>query len=182
LPYYEIVSYDDQGIYLTASCPAGCPSDSLKLWRLNFSTGDIVKISDSRCWGWVIRDQIAWGITNTGYNQPAQLLRLDLTSGQQTIWLTAIGVVLLGLDGQGRPLLQSNDSGGSALIRVNAPQQTEKLFSDPYNGQFSVAVEDNSRTWLGSGQGIYLYSTASGLSKVSDIVAIPLGPLVETTR
>jgi hypothetical protein len=180
LPYYEIVSYDDQGIYLTAGCPSGCPPDSDKLWRLNFSAGVVVKISDSRC-GWTIRDHLAWGLSDADYNQPSPLLRLDLTSGQQSIWLTATGVVLIGLDGEGRPLLISNDSAGSALIRVTAPQQTEKLFSGPYNGQFSAVVVDGSRTWFGSSYGIYLYRTASGVSKVSDIGAIPLGPLRETT-
>ncbi len=182
LPEYEIVSYDDQGIYLTAGCPSGCPPDSNKLWRLNFSTGLVVKISDSRCGGWTIRDHVAWGSCSADYNQPTQLLRLDLTSGQQSIWLTATGVVLLGLDGEGRPLLISNDSAGSALIRVTAPQQTEQLFSGPYNGQFSAAVVDGSRTWLGSSYRIYQYSTASGVNKVSDIGAIPLGPLRETTH
>jgi hypothetical protein len=177
LPDYEIVNYDDQGIYLTAGCPSGCPPDSDKLWRLNFSTGAVVKISDSRYFGWTIRDHVAWGLSIADYNQPTQLLRLDLTSGHQSIWLTATGVVLIGLDGEGRPLLISNDSGGSALIRVTAPQQTEQLFSGPYNGQFSAAVVDGSRTWLGSSYGIYLYSPTSGVSKVSDIGAIPLGPL-----
>jgi hypothetical protein len=181
LPYYEIVSYDDQGIYLTAGCPSGCPPDSGKLWRLNFSTGAVVKISDSRS-GWTIRDHVAWGLSNADYNQPSQLLRLDLTSGQQSIWLTATWFVLIGLDGEGRPLLISNDSAGSALIRVTAPQQTEKLFSGPYNGQFLAVVVDGLRTWLGSSYGIYLYGTASGVSKVSDIGAIPLGPLRETTH
>ncbi len=179
-PFYTVVTYGRQGIYLTAACAEGCGPEALKLWRLDLATGTVAKISDRRGFGWLIRDQVAWVATYEESSQPSQLIRLDLTNGQVAIWLTDPGMQLIGIDAEGSPLVTLNDVGASALLRVTAPQQSERLFSGPSNGQLTAAVADGSGTWLGGGQsgdeGIYLYSRASGVRKVSDFPGLPLGP------
>ena len=183
-PFYTIAGHTNHGIYLSAACVEGCGRDGLKLWSLDVATSTLTKVSDRQGFNWLIDDKAAWVATYEGSNQlgtrPSHLLRVDLISRQETIWLTASGMELIGLDAERNPLVTLNDVAGSALIRVTAPQQSEKLFSGPSNGQLSTAVADQVGTWLGGGQsgdqGIYLY-TASGVRKVTDFPGIPLGPL-----
>jgi hypothetical protein len=168
---YQVVKYDDRGVYLTTGCTPGCGPGDLRLWLWNFSSSTLVKLGDRHCFGWVIRNQIAWGTTFEG-TSPSYLLRLDLTSGQERIWLTTTDA-LIGLDGEGLPLLTHYGvPNGSALSRVTAPQTTEQLITGPY---FTAVISDGSRTWLGPG--ISLYTTASGVQRVSDFNGTPLGPL-----
>ena len=182
-PFYTIAGHTNHGIYLSAACVEGCGPDALKLWSLDVATGTLTKVSD-RQGNWLVDDKAAWVATYEGSNQlgtlPSHLLQIDLISGQETILLTGSGMGLIGLDAEGDPLVTLNDVAGSTLIRVTAPQQSEKLFSGPSNGQLAAAVADGPGTWLGGGQtgdqGIYLY-TASGVRKVSDFPGIPLGPL-----
>lgn len=173
---YEVVNYEPQGIYLTAGCPAGCPPDALKLWQWSFSAKALIEVSDQQCFGWTIHDQIAWGRT---YTDPAHeyLLRLDLNTRQESNWVSTPSP-LIGLDGEGFPMLASNDSvSGSELIRVTAAQQTETLARGPYGAEFLAALADGSRTWLARTDGIYLYTSVGGIQKVSDFAGIPVGTL-----
>lgn len=186
-PFYEIASYTQEGIYLSAGCAEGCDPQALKLWRLDATTGSISKASDRRGFGWLISDGAAWVATYEGSNQqgslPNNLLRLDLTSGLEATWLTDSGLQLIGLDAEGNPLVTMNGAGASTLLRVTAPGHAESIFSGPSNGQFAVAVTDRHGTWLAVGQlaswtpqGIYLYANPSGMRRVSDLVGLPLGP------
>lgn len=179
-PFYTVVAYSQQGIYLTAACVEGCGPDSLKLWRLDVASGTLAKISDRQGFGWLIRDQVAWMASFEASGQATQLVRLDLTNGQVATWLTGAAMQLIGIDSEGSPLVTLNDVGSSALLRVSAPQQIERLFSGPSNGQLTVAVADGSGTWLGGGQsggeGIYFFTRAAGVRKVSDFPGLPLGP------
>jgi hypothetical protein len=105
-----------------------------------------------------------------------------LTTGSEAIWLGDHGVFeLIGLDSAGTPLVKSvNLAGVLTLLRVTAPGETQEIFSGPANNRFTVAVADRHGTWLAgpeeAGAGIYLYKKASGLTKVSDLRALPLGP------
>ncbi len=181
--YYDVVSFSEQGIYLSPMCTEGCGAEARKLWRLDVATGTVAKVSDRRGFAWLIRNQIAWVSTYEQYSQPSQLLRVDLTSGQEAIWLTDTALAgLMGLDGEGVPMVALNDVGGSTVVRVTAPQQSETIFSGPTNGGPTAAVADGARTWLGgaqlgSGAGIYLYTRAAGVRKASDFPGFPLGPL-----
>lgn len=176
--FLNVVNYSERGIYLSPGCLGGCGAEALKLWQLDAATGMIKKVSDRRG-GWLIRDQVAWLAAYEGSSPPNQLLRLDLISGQVAIWLTDSGMGLIGTDSEGNPLVTLNGVASSALIRVTAPQQSEKLLSGPSNGQFSTAVADRQGTWLGGGQtggqGIYLYAPGAGVRKVSAFPGLPVG-------
>lgn len=43
----------------------------------------------------------AWVVTNADNDQTSHLVRPDLASGQAALWLTAPGLQLIGVDGQG---------------------------------------------------------------------------------
>jgi hypothetical protein len=177
-PFYTVAGYAKQGLYLSTACMEGCGPDALKLWILDVATGTVTKVSDRQGFTWLIGDKYAWVATYEA--STSHLIKLDLQSNQETIWLSNAGMTLIGLDSEGFPLVTLNDAGGSSLLRVTAPLQSENLFSGPSNGQLSAAVADSAGTWLGGGQsgdeGLYLY-TASGIRKVSDFSGVPLGPL-----
>ncbi len=179
-PFYTVVDYAPQGIYLTAPCVEGCGPEALKLWRLDLATGKVAKVSDQRGFNWLIRNQVAWVATYDESGLPSQLLRLDLTNAQVATWLTNPDINLIDTDAEGSPLVTLHKGGVLAQLRVTAPQQTEPLFPGPDSGLLA-AVADGPRTWLGggpsSGVGIYLYTPASGVQKVSDFQGLPLGPL-----
>lgn len=178
-PFYTVVAYGPEGIYLTAACVSGCGPESLKLWRVDPATGKLAKVSDRRG-KWLIRNGVAWVATYEESGQTEQLLRLDLTNGQVATWLTGPGMNLIDTDAQGSPLVTLTGAGASAQLRVTAPQQSESIFPGPSNALLA-AVPDGSSTWLGGGPtgnvGIYLYSPASSAQKVSDFQGMPLGPL-----
>jgi hypothetical protein len=179
-PFYTVVAYAPQGIYVTAACVEGCGPEALKLWRVELATGKLARVSDRRGFNWLIRNQVAWVATYDESGQPSQLLRLDLTNGQVATWLTGPGMQLIDTDADGNALVTLNGAEGSAQLRVTAPQQSERLFPGSSNGLLA-AVADGSRTWLGAGPsgywGIYLYTPTAGVQKVSDFQGLPLGPL-----
>lgn len=179
-PFYTVVAYAAEGIYLTAACVEGCGRDSLKLWRLDAATGRLAKISDRQGFGWLVRDRVAWVATYDEANPSSELMRLDLITGQMTTWLTNSGMQMIGIDASGSPLVLLHDAGASTLVRVTAAQKSEVLFPRSTNGHLGWAVADGSRTWFGGGPsgsvGIYLYTRESGVRKVSDFPGLPLGP------
>ncbi len=178
-PFYTVVSDAPEGIYLSADCAEGCSPNDLKLWRLEPATGAVVKVSDRRGFGWLTSGKVAWVATYEPGNK-SSLLRLDLRSGTEAIWLSDSALELIGIDAEGDPLVTLNRIADSVLLRVTAPGQAEQIFSAPSIGQFAAAVADSNGTWLGGGQsgsqGIYFYSRASGVRKVSDFPGLPLGP------
>jgi len=129
-------------------------------------------------------------------SKPDQLLRIDLTTGNEETWDREPGIVLLGIGGDGLPLLKLNRGGESTLLRVTKRGQTERLFAvpvdrlNPGGGFEGPVVSDETGTWLsvvdGGPQpradsparavGIYMYSKSSGLRKVSDFPGVPVGP------
>jgi hypothetical protein len=172
-----VVRLSGDFLYLAPECDRGCGPDSLKLWRLDLTTGTIAKVSDRRGFSWLVRDRTAWVATYQDDNSPNLLVRIDLATGQETIWLSGANLHLIGQDNEGAPLLAIGPANGAAeLVRVTAPGQPTKIFS----GYFYIALADDPWTWLGAGgsgnEGIYLVSISSGIKKVSDFNGLPLGP------
>jgi hypothetical protein len=178
-PYFTIVGVGQQVVYLSAACVEGCSPDSLKLWRLDPTTGVLTKLSDRKGFNWQISEPYAW-VGTYGESTP-RLLRIDLRTGQADAWLTAPDLDFLGLDHVGLPLVTLNDDQRSLLLSVRAPAQTVQLFSGPSNGEFTVAIADRTATWIGGGQsgdeGIYVYTGGSALRKLSTFAGLPVGPL-----
>lgn len=182
-PFYEVVKFAQDGIYVSAGMPG---PDGWKLWRLDPTAGMISKISDRRGAPWVISGGVAWAATYEGSTAqgtlPNHLLRIDLTSGSEAFWLGDHGVFeLVSLDSEGTPLVKTVSLAGVlTLLAVTAPDKTQEIFSGPANGRFTVGVADRRGTWLAGpeefGAGIYLYEKASGIRKVTDLRALPLGP------
>jgi hypothetical protein len=210
-PLYRVVGLAQQSIYLTECSKFNCLGS---LWRLDATTAAITKVSD-RQGRWIVSGPVAWMATCSSTlvpyvcygNQldstvgPNQLLRIDLGTDTEATWYRGIGIDLIGLDTEGLPLVQLNYvdnnnpkvTGMSVLLRVTAPERTERLFSVPTDrpdgARFQTATADRFGTWLnlvtvplGTTAGIYLYSEAiylysrdSGVHKIVDFQGMPVG-------
>jgi hypothetical protein len=215
-PPFVVAGFSEQGIWLTrcGNEAAGCYGS---LWRLDTATGKVSKVSDRRG-RWVISGGAGWtvicssprfapGDTSSppadtclmglADSKPDQLLRIDLTTGNEETWDREPGIVLLGVGLDGLPLLKLNSGDESTLLRVTQRGQTERLFAVPIDklnpgGGFEGPVESNDTgAWLsvidGGPQpravspamavGIYMYSKSTGVRKVSDFPGVPVGIL-----
>jgi hypothetical protein len=112
-----------------------------------------------------------------------QIDRVDLRSGTQVVWLyqPGKGLSLVALDIHGRPLIARYSSQtqvppktdpidhSATELLIALDSRTQRLI---YKGQLveslGGAISDSHGVWFGSPQGIYLYSDARGLQKVSD--------------
>jgi hypothetical protein len=215
-PLWVIAGVSEQAIWLTrcGNEGTGCWGS---LWRLDTATGKLSKVSDRRGI-WVIGGGAGWtvicsspryfpGATNSppadaclmglADSKPDQLLRIDLTTGNEETWDREPGIVLLGIGRDGLPVLKLNSGDESTLLRVTQRGQTERLFAvpidklNPGGGFEGPVVSDGTGTWLsvvdGGPQpravspamavGIYMYSKSSGVRKVSDFPGVPVGIL-----
>jgi hypothetical protein len=215
-PPLVIAGFSEQAIWLTrcGNEGGGCWGS---LWRLDTATGKLSKVSDRRG-RWVISGGAGWTVICSSSRFPAgdtssppadtclmgladskpdQLLRIDLTTGNEETWDREPGIVLLGIGRDGLPVLKLNSGDESTLLRVSQRGQTERLFAvpidklNPGGGFEGPVVSDKTGTWLsvvdGGPQpravspamavGIYLYSKSSGVRKVSDFPGVPVGIL-----
>jgi hypothetical protein len=203
-PQYNVVGLVQQNIYLTdcvfTHTSANCWGP---LRRLDATTGNITKISDRRG-TWVISGRIGWVATCWptqtppqcpfgSYNEPGpnQLLRIDLVTGNEETWDSGSGIDLVGIDGDGAPLVMTKTAGESVLVRMSAPLKPEHILTVARTESFiGSGVSDPLGTWLlvvddsvtvfnaaGPDQGIYLYAKAFGMRKVSDFWGMPVGSM-----
>ena len=108
---------------------------------------------------------------------PDQIVRLDFASGHRIIWIyrEGIGLFVIGLDAGGRPLIVSSDGTEARtelLIALDQGSQ-RSIFKGALLMTLNGAIADSHGVWFGSPQGIYLYSDAGGLQKVSNQPGYP---------
>jgi hypothetical protein len=183
-----VVSYQADGIYLTAGCPEGCPVDANKLWHLDPKSGTVRKITDLQGNGWMIASGSAWSAINeapAGSTPRFEVERVRLSDGSRSRWLAVTppctsscrGPDAVGVDAKGNLLVELWIGDSVQLDRVAAPEQAEELISliaqsegSPY---FIGGTFDQGWTWFGTRQGLFGYSPIDGLHKVSGLPIIP---------
>jgi hypothetical protein len=158
-------SYQKEGIYLDKDFggqPAGPPG----LWLLDPSTGVIHQITSQGPWA-SIGAGAAWGFEGYGDGSIGTTLRrLDLKSGDVTIWYMSDGAAYqtYGHDQVGRPLLATLYTGGGSTVDIfelTAPGELVKLTptnEPPTETPPPVPVSDQHGIWFAIGTGIWLYS------------------------
>lgn len=109
---------------------------------------------------------------------PDQITRVDVKSGTSKPWLyrPGVGLGVIGLDFQGSPLIavlrKWGDSTAELLIAPDSGSQ-RSIYNGPLSGSIAGAIADGHGVWFGSDHGIYLYSDAAGLQKVSNQAGYP---------
>jgi hypothetical protein len=183
-----VVSYQADGIYLTAGCPEGCPADANKLWHLDPKTGVVRKITDLQGNGWMIANGSAWGAIDeapAGLAPQFEVVRVQLSDGSSSRWLAVTppcasscrGPDAVGVDAVGNLLVELWIGDSVHLDRVTAPGKAEELVSLVAQSEgtpfFIGGTVDQRGTWFGTRQGLFAYSPGQGLRKVSDLPVVP---------
>jgi hypothetical protein len=191
-----VFDYASEGIYLTQAferIQAG-------LWLVVPTTGAMRQVSKVAGLQVSAGSEVFWSgevnpadpnpvvTASSAGTLPDQIDRLDLRSGRQVVWLyqSGRGFMIVAVDIHGHPLIDAY-SGKPQVPPKNDPidhSATELLIAldsttrrSIYKGQLVEslvgALSDTHGVWFGSDRGIYLYSDASGLQKVSDQPGYP---------
>jgi hypothetical protein len=191
-----VLDYASEGIYIGQGFERIQPG----LWLVTPSTGVIRKVSNINGLQVGAGGGVFWsGEFNPADPNPIQVPssagtladqidRVDIRSGSQVAWLyrPGKGVTVVGLDIHGRPLIAVysaqaqvppktdpiDHSASELLIALDSKTQ-RTIYKGQLVESLSGAISDSHGVWFGSPQGIYLYSDARGLQKVSDQLGSP---------
>jgi hypothetical protein len=191
----SVFDYSADGIYLTQAFEHIWPG----VWFLDPRTGSIRQAADveraqviagGALWFADVNpaDPTPFSTQSSAGILPDEVGRFDLGSGSRAQWLYRPGLALdvVAVDLSGRPLIRvlvGNEPGianpnfflhsaSELLIATNSMSQ-RSIFKGQIVETLSWPIADSHGVWFGSPQGIYLYSEAGGLQKVSDQPGYP---------
>jgi hypothetical protein len=176
---YVVLDYAAEGIYLTTTLVA------FGLWLMNPATGAVTQVANP----WDVQgsagNKFFWvGAVNTrdphalAGPAPDELDRLNLVDGSRVGWFYRPGSAthFVSQDVAGHPVIIVSGRKGQAteLLLLLGPgiKRSILTFGDKLPSLASP-ISDNHGVWFGSPDGIYLYSEANGLHKVSDQPGYP---------
>lgn len=182
-----VLDYSTDGIYLVNAFEhllAG-------LWLVNPADGSIRQVSKDIYPVLSAGNGILWSeivnpadpkpvVTGTSIGTlPNEIDRVDLRSGAKTVWLyePGKGLGVIGLDSRGLPLIEETGAWGAdpnaRLLLVAAPDAPTQIFKGVVAQELGEGVTDAHGTWLSGQGGIYLYTNAGALEKVSNHPGYP---------
>jgi hypothetical protein len=179
---YTIVDFAPEGIWLTYS---GYEGPTGGLFFLDPATGVLKDtsipvtspVAGSPGVFWFTdpgpNPQMGGGI---GYVIQSRLLRLTVSDGNREVWLSMPGheITFKGTDFEGHPIIHSwLDGGADESIRLVTSPTESKVIGLPH-GDYGV-IADSHGVWFGDDMGLYLYSAAGEVTKVSSRPAYPAG-------
>lgn len=170
---YEVVAFTATGVFLVHHLPQTDSSDSL--WLLNPDTGALRNLTTAGTEWFTVGADAAWsgdlvpGDTTAGKIQADRLLRLDLRTGAVTPWFYRQGqqITVLGLDPQGRPLVEVGSETRTELWLITAANAATLINAgggwgtvDAVSPSWPVVV-DSHGVWMNTSRGIALYRPGS---------------------
>jgi hypothetical protein len=175
---YAVLDYAAEGIYLITDT-----GTYVGLLLMDPTTGLVTRVADllnvqgradqSHVWaGWANPND-----TNpVTPSAPDQLDKVSLVDGSRAPWFYRPGssVHFVGQDAAGHPIILVSDLSSAEYVLALAPGTSRSIFvfGDKRPG-LSNAIADKHGIWFGSTQGIYLYTVAHGLVKVSNQPGYP---------
>jgi hypothetical protein len=184
---YGVLDYSSEGIYLGQAYE----SPEFGLWLLNPSTGTLTTVANLDYIEGAAGNKIFWlGTINPGDSQNVgtlyayadQLDRYNLGDGTRVPWLylPGKGIDLRAMDTAGHPIIQVintlvAEDVASRLLLLSSPTTQLTILTAParFIGSLTLPIADGHGIWFGSQQGIYLYTEANGLKKVSNQPGYP---------
>jgi virginiamycin B lyase len=182
--FWWLVAFTDQGLYVNEQYEGVGPG----LWLVDPETGAmrqvladgaVYAVSGSAAWTavWNSADKLPQppGIGG-GHNE---IDRRDLATGARTTWLYAPGtndyvVAVVG----GAPVIGTWDGVSTKLVLASSPGEavpmTFPLSTDQYPN-YSGIIADPQGIWVGSSEGVYLWTARTGGILVSDEPGTPAG-------
>lgn len=184
---FVILAFTSEGIWLSN---AGYEAPGGGLFLLDPATGVLKSFGDR-----AITEPVAGGpgvfwftdvgpnpdVAAIGFGIPERVLQLTISDGKSALWFTKHGsyVRVLGTDLTGHPII------GTWVNGAEPPDETVWLATSATNvTQIGVVhdafqpIADSHGMWFGGSDGIYLYSEATGMEKITDKAAYPAGTCV----
>jgi hypothetical protein len=155
------IDYEAAGVYVAASGVA----DDFGLWLLNPDTGTLRDLAGGRSvWERFGSDGFAWGRDESGPGSgPKHLYRLDLRSGERTVWLeTADQIDTLAVDRAGHPIVSVHGT----LEVLTGPNHAQMISAAPPQIKDGRAVDEHG-VWLAAADGIYLLAPDGTFRRMS---------------
>jgi hypothetical protein len=160
------------------------------LWRFDIATGVTRKVGQISGIG-AVDGNIVWRGARNAADPNAwswvpgsptnQIERLDLRDGTSQTWLYQPGHLLdvIGVDSAHDPIVRDFADKQTVELSILSSSTTQKLILsgsvDTWVGFIGGVAADSHGVWFGGDKGIYLYSDAGSLKKVSDQAGIPAG-------
>jgi hypothetical protein len=171
---YDVVAFTANGVFLVHHLPQTDASDGL--WQLNPDTGALQKLTTAGTEWYTIGTDAAWsgelvpGDRTPGKIQADRLIRLDLRTGVVAPWFYRPNqqITVLGLDSQGRPLVELGSETKTELWLATSPDAATLIASGGGWGSADDAslswpvVADSHGVWSRSSKGISLYRPGAG--------------------
>jgi hypothetical protein len=166
---YDVVAFTATGVFVVHHLPQTDSSDGL--WLLNPDTGTLRKLTSAGTEWFTVGADAAWsgelvpGDTTPGKIQADRLIRLDLQTGAVTPWFYRPNqqIAVLGLDSEGRPLIEVGSETKTELWLVTAPSAATLINSGggwgaaDSLGPYWPVVADSHGVWMNTTKGIALY-------------------------
>lgn len=184
---YGVLDYSSEGIYLVQAYE----SPMFGLWLLNPSTGTMTDVASLQYIEGSAGNKVFWLGTvdpndthNVGtlYAFADQLDRYNLVDGTRVTWLyqPGKGIQVLALDAAGHPIVEVintlvTEDLAVRLMLLSGPTTRQTILTAParFVGSLTQPIADGHGVWFGGPQGVYLYTDAQGLQKVSNQPGYP---------
>jgi streptogramin lyase len=182
--YWAVIAFTTDGIYLDQRYEGIGPGLTL----VNPDSGAIQTVFNDAAVA-LISGHVAWIDTRDNTDPlpgpggigpaPNEILRRDLTTLQTTTWLYRSGFGLYAVAAAGDSIIVSgNDTSSSYLWLMNGPGQAVPIDVPETGDAVPLSqglVADANGWWLGSLDGIYLWTQHTGAILVSESLASPAG-------
>lgn len=182
-----IADFDGAAVYFSS---AQSTSPLVGVWRLDVASGEVTELTRVSGvaavrggYAWVnridSRDPQGPQFPGIGGHHSNSVVRVDLETGQQTVWYYAKGneVFFAGFDSKGNPLISNSwppFAYGFLLIAFTPNGEVATVYDGSRTLSFSgIQGDDGGRLWLGSDRGVYVYAPGRGLRKVFEFDANP---------
>ncbi len=179
---WTVLDVENGAIYLSAVPRTGGFSSGL--WVAAIGDGTVRRIVDHGNWQ-AVDATTAWGSPDMveGAAGEATLLRLDLKAGAATDWFHhgQAQLVVLGPQGSGALVMVATQS-STEVWAVDGPGSAAKVYSGPGPQAtdalraIGTGVKDDHGLWLGSPEGLLLYSQGAGFRRMSSAAGWVGGP------
>jgi hypothetical protein len=180
----EVIGLRAEGVYAVRRQHAGDATGGLLL--LDAGSGAVRTLRPSEAgveWA-VAGTDAAWAVAVLPGAGADEVWRLDPVGGV-TVWLhrQGAGLRIVGVDGDGQPLVQVAAPQASSVWLVTAPGQARQVSEDVPGGDdtpgYPVSVTDAGGVWMSDDGGtLYRFSRSTGLRRVDIPRLLPTGQRV----
>ncbi|HEY2705484.1 MAG TPA: hypothetical protein VGL20_17515 [Candidatus Dormibacteraeota bacterium] len=181
----EVLAVRAEGVYAVHRRQAGGATDGLLLLDPASGAARSLRPTEAGVEWAAVGGGAVWGVAVLPGGGADELWRLDPATGGVTVWYhrQGAGLRVVGVDGEGQPLVQVAAPQSSSVWLVTAPGQAHQVSDDAPGGDdtpgYPVSVTDAGGVWMSDDGGtLYRFSRSTGLRRVDIPRLLPTGQRV----